>query len=211
MLELTQEEIGQTISRANQIVEQQSAAPANPSAGYEAYVSAAEEIGIPRDAMLQALRERQLLPVDSVSPGDSVFALSADNAFYPATIVRVVNDASIVVKFVAGGEHTVSAYDIRPQSMVPGRLLQFQHEDLGEGIWFSGRLVDYNPVKQVATVSNGYMSFTVSINRIRLKGNKPQVAKAPASVRQLLLRATLIAGSTAGGIGFLLGYLLHAH
>ena len=140
MLELTQEEVNHTISRASQIVEQKTEGSGAALGGYEAYISAAEEVGIPREAMLQALRERNLLAVDGVSPGDVVFAPSADNASYPATVLRVTNESSIVVQFLAGGEHTVSAIDIRSLSMVPGRQLQFQHKDIGAGIWCTGKL-----------------------------------------------------------------------
>jgi hypothetical protein len=211
MLELSQEEVSHTISRASQIVENQAEGSQIRLGGYEAYVCAAEEMGIPRDAMLQALRERNLLPVDAFNPGDEVFAPSADNASYAATIIRVVSDASVVVKFLNGGEHTVSHMDIRPLSMVPGRQLQFQHKDMGEGIWYTGKLLEYDTVKRVARISYAAVPYTVPITRVRLKAPKVQKVQVPATVRQLLFCTVLVSGSIAGGIGFLLGYLLHAH
>jgi hypothetical protein len=210
MLKLTDEEVSQTLTRAVQIADSKTEMPiTGKPGGYEAYVSAAEEVGIPREAMVQALRERQLLPVESLTPGDVVFARSVDNSFYAAVIEKVDSDAAIRIRFVGGGDHVVPACDIRPLAMTPGKIVLFQHEEMGEGIWYSGRVTEYHSTTRQVVVSCAGSSLSVPISRIRIRSEKVRNASVSPTVRQLLIRTIVITGSVTGGIGFLLGWLLH--
>src|SRR5437016_2718188 len=120
-LQFSEEERRETLRRAQEIADNP---PARSETGeLESYLRAAEETGIPRDAVLAALRERLLVPADSLKEGDLVFAPSADGASYPARIDRFQGD-EVVVTFMSGGEHTLALASIRPLGLVPGRQLQ---------------------------------------------------------------------------------------
>ena len=63
-IHLSEEQVRETVQRAREIAEH-SPAPAASVSDLEAYVRAAEELGIPREAMLQALRERVQVPTET--------------------------------------------------------------------------------------------------------------------------------------------------
>ncbi len=195
MLELTQEEVNKAVVRATQIAEEkvEPGQPASPAASFESYVAAAEEIGIPRDAMLQALREQHVLPSISYKVGDQVFAKSVDGAYYAASIIEVNEDNTAQVRFVGGSHHRVTLNDLRPFALVPGAILQFQDEaQLGSGIWYSGKLVDYNADRQKVTMTLVGTSYTVPVTMVRLKPTGVRAPKLPLSTRMLLTRAITI-------------------
>lgn len=210
MLKLSEEELGQAYYRASQIVEQQTDTAFSQSAkqDYEAYLTAAEEVGIPRQAMLQALRERFLIPMEAVKPGDLIFAPAGDRQWHAAQILRVENDTSIIVQFLNGGEQSIALTDIRPLGLVPGREVEFDYQVVVpemQGIWHKGKVAEYDPVNKQARITYGLTAYTVPLTRLRLRAEKQAL---PLSVRALLFRAVLIAGSIGGGIGLLLGHFL---
>jgi hypothetical protein len=85
----------------------------------EAVIQAAEEVGIARAAVERALRERLNLPLKTPAAGDLTFAKSADDKYYVAEIVTATADG-FRVRFLRGGEHTVSLDELRPCSFLPG-------------------------------------------------------------------------------------------
>lgn len=213
MLELTQEEVNKAVIRATQIAEEkvEPGQPANPAASFESYVAAAEEIGIPRDAMLQALREQHVLPLVSYQAGDQVFAKSVDGAYYAASITDVNEDGTAQVQFISGSHHRVTLKDLRPFALIPGAVLQFQDEaQLGSGIWYSGKLVEYNADRKKVTMTLVGTSYTVPITMVRLKPTRVSAPKLSLSTRALLTRAIAISSISGVGVGFVLAYILFA-
>ena len=214
MLELTQEEVSTTISRATEIASSTALSVAYETSshgGLEAYVKAAEELGIPRDAMLQALRERHLLPNEDLKVGDRVFAKSADGAYYPAQITGLNGDSTSVVRFNTGGEQRISSTDLRPLTMVPGMQLQFLNDDLG--MWCTGKLLEFDSAKNIARLTYVGEHYEAPITRVRLSAGSSRLKKQtqPVSVRKLLIRTAVTAASIGTGVGIILGYLLHVH
>src|SRR6185369_27535 len=121
-----EEELGETLRRAREIAAH--GERADHEAAYEGYVRAAEEMGISREAVLQALCERLLIPAEQFAAGHTVFAPSMDGCWYLAEILST-GDLVASVRFLSGGERTVPLADLRPASLVPGRRLQADCKD----------------------------------------------------------------------------------
>src|SRR5687767_2232752 len=121
-LELSDGELGETLQRAREIAGH-SREPDARQGGYEGYLKAAEEVGIPREAVLQALYERLLIPAERYAPGQRVFAPSADGFWYLAEITGL-GQHTATVRFLSAGESTCALADLRPASLIPGRKLQ---------------------------------------------------------------------------------------
>jgi hypothetical protein len=85
----------------------------------EAVIQAAEQVGIPRNAVERALRERLNIPARAVVVGDLTFAKSADDRFYVAEVLSV-SDTGFRVRFLRGSEHVVSLDELRPCTLLPG-------------------------------------------------------------------------------------------
>src|SRR5688500_18898375 len=104
LTQLTETELAETVQRAREIADQ-GRELATPEARYEDYIHAAEEVGIPREAMLQAIRERVLVPGENLEEGQIVFAPSADGFWYPAEL-KTLGEQTSTVHFVTGADHT---------------------------------------------------------------------------------------------------------
>jgi hypothetical protein len=194
-LPLGEEELQSTLRRAREIAQQGTAAA--PSGDLELYLTAAEEMGIPREALAQALRERNLLP-PNVQVGEQYFAPSADGFWYVAR-VREVNGADATVEFAGGGERSCALVDLRPLDLVPGRRLQVDWPDWG---WTSVEVNRHDPKKGKVKVTSWLQPTTVSLAKLRLHPNDVR-SRQRESGRGLLLRWTM----AAGGAGFALGVL----
>jgi hypothetical protein len=212
MLRLSDEELKETLTRAREIT-LQSQELASPEAEYEHYLQAAEEVGIAREAVLQALRERLLIPGESFVEGAQVFARSVDGCWYPATVVKV-EGPSATVRFANGSEHACAPEELRPMSLVPGRKIQADLKDWG---WWDAVVERYEPEKErVHIVHDDWTGEkeVVKLHRIRLSDRQ---ATPPSKVEQQkealwqlrLMRWTLAAGTAGTVLGILLQHLFH--
>ncbi len=210
MLQLTEEELIQTFRRAEEIAEHlpDSSSPDNSLAQYDLYIRTAEELGIPQAAILQALREKHFVPTENFKIGDIVFAPSTDNALYPATITRIDDEGQVIVRFVSGGDQSISSGDVRSLSLVPGRSIQVEYSAIYEGVtgmWQNVKIVAFDAESLTATVSWNTLEITAPLAKLRIP---PAKVKAQVGVRPLLIKAILIAGGLGTGLGFLLGHFL---
>jgi hypothetical protein len=199
-LPLQDEELQATLRRAREIA-QQEATPAAES-DLELYLSAAEEMGIPREALAQALRERNLLP-QNVRVGEQYFAPSADGFLYVATVLEL-NGATARVQFAGGGERSCALADLRPLDLVPGRRLQADWPDWG---WASVEVTRHDLKKGKVTVTSWMQPATVSLAKLRLHPNDA-LGRQKHSGRDLLLRWTLAAGTGGFALGLLAAKVL---
>src|SRR5579871_61703 len=198
-LHLTEDERRTTLRRAQEIAQH----PADATTAVdemEAYLSAAEEAGIPRAAMLAALRERLLVGAEALREGDLVFAPSADGACYVARIDRIAGPEA-TVSFVAGGEHVLSLVSLRPLGLVPGRKLQYRAPDWG---WANATIVAYDAEKQQARVSAMMEEKKVALKDLRLVPEKRATA---LPIRKAIWIASLLSGAAGTALGFLLAHL----
>lgn len=207
-LHLSETDLSETLTRARQIAEHRPT-PALAGAECEALLAAGEEMGLPREAILQALRERVPVAAESFAAGETVFAPSVDGSWYPATIVDL-GSHSATVRFHNGGEHTVALGDLRPLALVPGRKVQADWPGWG---WYTVDVVKYEPKQGKVTLSDGWSKKTLSLQKVRLSSrlaSPPTVEerRLTAVTRRTLVRCSLLAGGVGVGLGVLLEWLL---
>ena len=205
-LQLNEEELSQTTRRAYEL------ATVGPDAStleqkYSEYIRATEELGLPREAVIQALRERLDIHEMEVESGQRVFAPSADGFWYSATVTQV-NGEQIKVRFDSGGEVTCERIRLRPFSLSPGMIVHGCWK--GDDGWYGARIRSYNPDKDKVEVIyrlDGTVE-TLPLKRIRLFSEKPGSHRhayswVPNPILDLALKLT-----TGGAIGFLLHSVL---
>ncbi len=204
-LQLSTEEFTATLQRAREIAGVDPSTTAGDD--LELYVQAADEVGIPREALLQALQERQSVIGIQVAVGDTVFAPSLDGYWYPAEVLAAAGPTASV-RFRSGGEHTCAAADLRSLSLVPGRRLEAKWKDWG---WAASRIVSCDPKTGKVVVSDwSGQEAKISVNDLRLEARaaKPESVQAQAA---LLMPRALAArwGAAAAVAGVLAGAALH--
>lgn len=210
-LQLSEEELGATVQRAREIAEQTHTLTA-PAGDVEAFLSAAEEMGIPREASLQALRERGLVADQSYAVGEKVFAPSADGNWYPATL-SMLDGVRATVRFVSGGEASCATSDLRPFQLLPGTKLEGDIKDWG---WWPVAIERYDEVKgKVHVTHDDWMGGkeALPLHKLRLSGKKTKIAEKQAPTfseryRAALVRCALLAGGGGVALGFAISQLL---
>lgn len=176
----------------------------------DAYVRAAEEAGIPRDATLQALRERLASMEKTFTPDESVFAKSQDGYFYPGKIVKV-ESSSATVRFYNGGEGPVSLSDLRPMSMAPGSKVQYMSPSMS--MWYSAVVARFNRDSLTVTMAPwAGNEETVSLDKVRLK-KEVEPAAAPKRREALSMAIGFALGGTVFGmvLEYVISHLVRHH
>lgn len=151
--------------RRAQEIDEQTRLMLEPYPEYTEVIRAAEEVGIARDATLQALRERMSLPVQAFEPGTRVFAKSADGHFYAATLEKI-QGRTAHIRFVNGSEHVADMTDLRMFSLTPGQKLMFHSPSYG--MWVQAEVVRFNRDSGSVTVNAWYQEETVPLEKVRL-------------------------------------------
>jgi hypothetical protein len=200
--ELNDSEMDGILQRADEIA-REGIHVLDPQAAYAPYLDAAEEMGIPREAVIYALEERLRTPLEPIRPGARVFAMGADGAFYAARI-ESIDKLRAQVWFANGSAHTCSVTHLRPFGMIPGRRFEVFYRPWSQ--WIPASVQKYSEECEMADVvyCDGERS-TVALHEIRLPGET-----VCARTRFLCLKLSNIA--TYGGLAaaaFLL-YVLFA-
>ena len=205
-LQLNEEELSQTTRRAFELAAVGQDATTLEKK-YSDYIRATEELGVPREAVLQALREQLNVHEMEVESGQRVFAPSADGFWYCATVTQV-NGEQIKVRFDSGGETTCERIRLRPFSLAPGMIVHGCWK--GDDSWYAARIRSYNPEKDKVEVvyrMDGTVE-TLPLKRIRLFSDRPIARQAYSLVGNPFLDLAL--KFVAGGVaGYLLHFLLH--
>ena len=169
------QQIRETLQRAQEIAQ---AEPARDDGRVDAFLNAAEEIGIPREATLQALRERPLIPPKPLTPGDLVFVPSEDQNLYVASVLSV-EGAEVLVRFVSGGEHACSAGETQPLSLTPGRTVQYKYQGFG---WITGQVSRCGPTSRTVWLTSIWdqqeRAVPLSLIRLAPRRNSHEGARA---------------------------------
>ena len=196
---ISEEEMRRTLQRAQEI--HQSLSP--ESEHDEMFIRAAEEIGISREAMVQAIQERQQETAAARNPGDFVFAPSDDGFLYAGTITSVTGER-ILVRFLNGSERAYDASQIQPVAFLPGSKVQFKFPGLG---WTTGRVTRYDPIVRTVFVTSIWDTETQErpLSQVRLAPVKPAMS---SQMQEMLLKVAIATGATGTALGFLLGHLL---
>lgn len=166
-----------------------------PHPEVEEYVRAAEEAGIPREATLQALRERLSFPLEAFKVGDFVFAKSADNRYYVAKLLSL-EGRQARVHFLTGSDHSCDAGDLRLFSLTPGQRLSYFSKK--HSINVHGRLEKFDREAETVKVHSMGISEKLPLGQIRLPAEPSESnLKVPLWVVGV---ASALGGGVAGAI-----------
>lgn len=155
-------------------------------------VAAAEEAGLEKEAVLQALRERISTSGKALEPGDLVFAPSSDEHFYVAKVLSK-SGAQVKLQFLNGGEAHLDASTLRPFTVLPGQTLCCPWPSWG---WWNCKVVGYDNVNQKVKVSDGWtQEMTFHISDVRINNTKPM----PGRTKQILTNLAWALGGSAIG------------
>lgn len=190
---MQQEEIQRVLARAQEI---QSSPDENPN--YDELMVAAEEAGVGRNAVLQAIRERLGFAEQPLLAGDYVFALSADGDRHVAEFVSREDD-TITVKYINGATAKLLSTAVQPFRMLPGELVDCPWSNLG---WRRCAIESYKPEnKWVYVVGPGGDKKYFDLDEIRLLSSASWRTRRTS----LLIKLALFCGG--GAVGALLMWL----
>jgi hypothetical protein len=194
---LNQEQLRDILSRAEEIRQQRGLTPSQRD--LDEVLNVAEEAGLDRESVMQALRERLSILGEPPKIGDRIFAKSADGHYYTAKVIELREDA-VKVRFGQGGEHIVSNLDLRPCSFLPGQRVMCPWPDWG---WWTCRVLSFDADKNTIKASDGWGSEEVfQVSDVRMAVEK-EPFKLPSKIS-----SWLFAGAVAGGtIGSALTWL----
>ena len=193
LTELDQEDLSEVLRRA-QALEVNKVTVPEEHPDLETFLHAAEEVGISREAVMQALREKLGHPLEGISTGDRVFAKSADGAFYVADVSRVEGGLA-TVRFLTGGDHTLPLSDLRGFTILPGRKLQVKWPGWG---WWDVEVEKYEPNVGLVSATDGFKTKSFPLTEVRLPVQK---TRRELAVSALLFRVALVSAGVGGVIG----------
>ena len=193
-MRLTDDQLRDVLARAEEI-QRTSWVGTDRNAELEAVIGAAEEVGLARPAVERALRERLDIFATPPTPGELVFAKSADGKFYVAEVLSLTADG-VRVRFLRGSEHVVGADEVRPGSFIPGERIVCNWPWWGQ---WTCTVVAYDAAKQRVKLSDGWGDTkTFPAAEVWL----PPARKVDAQGARGRIYATLIgAGAAIGAIG----------
>lgn len=191
----------QDVLRRAQEIEHQQGTILDSADELDAFVEAAEESGISRDAVVQALRERLRVSAEAIEVGQLVFAPSADRRHHVATVVSN-NGKTAKIRFVSGGEQICSIADLRMFSLTPGLRVEFNSPSMG--VWLTAPVSRYNAEARTVTVNAWGTDETVSLEKVRLAPHRERGKLTTAHLWTTGIVATLL----GTGLGVLISQLL---
>lgn len=188
---LTPEQAREVLARAEDIQRRMDAGEVH-SVGADALLAAAEEAGLSREAIEQALAEVSPQPLQRVSAGQLVFALSADKKYYPAEVLAT-GPREVLVRFMSGGEHSLLPEQVRPARFLPGEKISCPLPFWG---WWACKVVKFDHDAMEVTVTDDWNTFTFDVSKVRLDPPKDNEETS----RTKLIRNAYLWGVASGGI-----------
>lgn len=189
-------EIGPILSRAQEMAEMDEAVAADPR--LRSYIDAAEEAGIPRQATIQALRERLVEGKEEFNytfqAGDFVLATTGDG-FYNIARFDTITRAGAKVKFIGGATCEVGLQDLKSFNLVPGTKVMAQYS----GMWCNGELVSFNPDTNGVRINIWGTNIDTTLDQIRVKDARKEVPVTDQVKYWLYGTAAFLGGSVVGG------------
>jgi hypothetical protein len=188
---LTEEDIREVLARAEEIH-----LLGEPSSQVD-IVRAAEEAGLPKEAVEQALRERFFAEPPKV--GDMVFAPSSDGRHYVAEVLAE-SGSSLKVRFMKGSEATVRADSLKPCGFLPGEEVSVDWPWWG---WWGVSVVSYDKANKSVQVTDGWSEEWFSLDKVRL-----DPPKTPKAKRKAALWAYTVVGLLSGIGGAVVAWIV---
>lgn len=195
---MDQESLRALLQRAEEIQEQRNV-DLSWSATEKEILAAAEEAGLDRTAVEQALRERLSLESKALQPGELVYVPTPDGYHRIATVLSTDENA-VDVRFLSGSDHHVNRSDIRPFSLLPGQRIQAPWPNWG---WWTCTVVSYDRDLKMGRLSDGWSEERFSLADLRADF-RPQT---PAAKRLAALKWKL-AYALGGVVGSALALLI---
>ncbi len=202
-MRLTDEQVRRVLARAEEIGDAQ--LPSAINAEIDAVVEAGMAVGLPRAALERALREELNLPARSPVTGDLVFARSTDERYYAAEVLSVARE-ELPVRFLRGGEHSVTPDEVRPCRFLPGERVVVNWPWWGE---WTCTVESHDAERQEVTVSDGWdSSKAFPIAEVWLARRKKSVSFGGGrDVRPILMRVAGL-GATSLVTAFVIWLLM---
>jgi hypothetical protein len=193
---LTDQELRKVLARAEEI-ERAAQQGDNRNIELDAVIGAAEEVGISRHAVEQAMTELLDVPSDLPVIGSLVWARSVDNKFYVAEVVSVSEQAA-GVRFLRGSEHQLPLSDLRPCAFAPGERVVVDWPMWGE--WTCTVLAYDEEDGRIKVSDNWGSTKTFNIEDVWLSKvrSDPRVARRHIAVK--LIGYGVAAGAAIGSI-----------
>lgn len=185
----TEQQVREILARAEQI---HLGAANEQESDTKALIKAAEEAGLPREAVEQALRERLDTQTPNLTPGEFVFAPSTDGKLYVAE-VKSSGSNTTTVQFLIGSELSVPSSQIQPAVFLPGSKVKANWPHWG---WWTCTVLSFDKPNRLVRLSDGWgTEKTFPLTEIRLDPpkvvNTSSIIKVPRGV-QIAFYATLV-------------------
>lgn len=191
--QLTEDDIKGVLARAEEI-HLRAVSPSSAD-----IVVAAEEAGLPREAVEQALRERFELFGEPPKVGELVFAKSTDERHYVAEVLAEAANG-YKVRFAKGGESTVPLESLRPCSFLPGEEIVVAWPWWG---WWPVTVERYDAKAQSVEVTDGWTNEWFGMDDVRL-----DPPKKPRSARRAVAWSYVALIASGGVVGAVVTWLL---
>ncbi len=197
-MSLTDQELRDILARAQEI---QGGLRSGPefTARVEALISAGEEVGISREAMQRAIREKFDLPMAPPAPGTMVFALAANGRHYPAEVIAAEPDA-VKVRFLRGSDHNVAPDQIRSAALIPGEKVMCDWPWWGP---WNCTIISYDATRKRVKVSDGWgytRSFPLAEVWLPPRPSELDARRDRRRVYARLLGAGAVVGAVLGSV-----------
>lgn len=146
----------------------------------KALIKAAEEAGLPREAVEQALRERLEAETPNLNPGEFVFAPSSDGKLYVAE-VKSTSASSTTVNFLNGSDLAVPTHQIQPAKFLPGSKVSANWPHWG---WWLCTVISFDKPNRLLRLSDGWgTEKTFPLAEVRL--DPPKIVNTNSSWSKL--------------------------
>jgi hypothetical protein len=195
-MHLSDDDLRDVLERAEQI-QFASRSRNELSAEVEGLIEAAAAVGLTRSAVERALRERLDLSMTPPAVGEMIFAQSADQKYYVAEVLSS-SPESVDVRFLRGGQHTVTLDQIRPCSFLPGQRVTVNWPWWGP---WTCTVVSYDAKGQWVNLSDGWGEtriFPVAEVWQNPKRSLPNMGSARARIYAKLIGAGVGVGAFVG-------------
>ncbi len=193
---LTDEELDDVLARAQEI-DRAARQGDEWTVELAAVIGAAEEVGLSRQAVQQALAERFIVSASPPAIGSLTWARSADRRLYVAEVLAT-SEEGILVRFLGGGEHRVDLGELRPWTLLPGQRVGCDWP--GWGPW-TCTVIAYDSEKGEVELSDGWGSKkTFPVSKIWLAPAKADSRAPRKRTYATLFAAGAVAGALIGSI-----------
>lgn len=158
-------------------------------------LQAAEEAGIPREAILEALRERIAPDTQEYEVNELVLATDG-NGWYHTARIDSVRSATARVRFLGGGDADLPLQDIRRFTLVPGAKVNIFYG----GVWTTANVVSYNRDAMSVTMNIWGGQHTATLDVIRIRDERKVMPLADRIKIWLYCGAGVLAGGSLGAL-----------